>query len=210
MILALVLFGGAGTFQWPAGWLLWGFFVALQVSIDVILARHSPDLVAERSRAVEGHKTWDIPYALAMAFGPFLAVLAAALSYRAGALPAPVLWRQLSALFLMAAGSAFTLWATLVNRFFSGVVRIQTDRGHKVVSTGPYSWVRHPGYLGAIVYFAGIPLYFWSLWALAVVLMILVSAVVRTRREDETLQQELPGYAEYALRTRFRLLPGIW
>ena len=96
------------------------------------------------------------------------------------------------------------------NAFFAATVRIQTDRGQSVVSSGPYAWVRHPGYLGSVVYDLFAPLMLGSWWAYVPVLVVLALIFVRTRLEDATLQAELPGYAEYAARVRWRLIPGLW
>ena len=107
-------------------------------------------------------------------------------------------------------GTLGTTWAESVNRFFEPTVRIQTDRGHRVIDTGPYAIVRHPGYLAAWFFFLGIPLSLGSLWAIIPAIFSCVILVVRTILEDRTLQNELPGYKEYAKRVRYRLLPGIW
>jgi len=96
------------------------------------------------------------------------------------------------------------------NRFFSTSVRIQFDRGHTVCSSGPYRYVRHPGYVGMIVYFLATPVLVGSLWGAIPAMATAVLFVVRTRMEDRTLLQKLPGYREYAARVRFRLFPGVW
>jgi protein-S-isoprenylcysteine O-methyltransferase Ste14 len=96
------------------------------------------------------------------------------------------------------------------NAFFSAVVRIQTDRGHQVADRGPYRFIRHPGYLGAIAFSLGVPLLLESWWALIPGLMSVILFLVRTHLEDQTLQEELPGYSEYAQKVRFRLFPGFW
>jgi protein-S-isoprenylcysteine O-methyltransferase Ste14 len=98
----------------------------------------------------------------------------------------------------------------VVNRFFSGTVRIQTERGHHVVTDGPYRFVRHPGYAGALLGFVLIPLLLDSVWAFIPAVLLIAITFVRTALEDATLQKELPGYAEYAQTTRYRLIPGIW
>ena len=90
------------------------------------------------------------------------------------------------------------------------MVRIQTERGHQVISTGPYRWVRHPGYAGALITYLATPFFLDSIWALLPALFLMVVLVVRTSLEDRTLQEELTGYREYAGRVRFRLLPGVW
>jgi protein-S-isoprenylcysteine O-methyltransferase Ste14 len=98
----------------------------------------------------------------------------------------------------------------LENKFFSGVVRIQKDRGHTVVSTGPYAWVRHPGYAGTLGVYLVTPLLLDSRWAFIPAVMLVVALVVRTALEDRTLQKELPGYKEFTQKTRYRLIPWIW
>ena len=117
---------------------------------------------------------------------------------------------KLFALVLILVGYAIGSWALMENRFFSGVVRIQVERGHQVVTTGPYRWVRHPGYAGALLTYWLTPVLLDSLWTFLPVAAMTVVLIIRTALEDRTLTSELLGYAEYAGRTRFRLLPGIW
>jgi protein-S-isoprenylcysteine O-methyltransferase Ste14 len=113
-------------------------------------------------------------------------------------------------LLVLLAAYAFTTWAFVVNRFFSGVVRIQEDRGHEVVNEGPYRMVRHPGYLGALLSLSAAALLLGSLWALVPVFFYVVVVVIRTELEDRTLKEQLPGYRIYAEQTRYKLVPGIW
>ena len=113
-------------------------------------------------------------------------------------------------LHLITLGYSFACWAMVENRFFSGVVRIQTDRGHVVCDSGPYHIVRHPGYIGNILALAGIVLALSSIWTIVPAMIAFVIAVVRTALEDRTLQEELPGYKEYAQRVRYRLIPGLY
>jgi len=112
--------------------------------------------------------------------------------------------------FLVVTGYFLGSYALVANRYFSGMVRIQNDRDHRVVSSGPYRFVRHPGYLGAAITYAGIPLFLNSLWTLIPVVITIGILVIRTLLEDRTLQNELPGYDEYARHTRYRLIPGVW
>ena len=107
-------------------------------------------------------------------------------------------------------GTALSMWAVRVNRFFSSVVRIQSDRGHAVVMDGPYRWVRHPGYVAGIMLGPGLALAFGSLWALIPAGLMVLVLILRTWLEDRTLQRELPGYIEYAEEVPYRLAPGIW
>jgi len=115
-----------------------------------------------------------------------------------------------AAYIVLAVACAFSLWAMWTNRFFSSVVRIQTDRGHHVVQGGPYRLIRHPGYVGAILSVLSTAVVLGSLWSLIPAGLTTVLVSVRTALEDATLQRELPGYAEYASKVRYRLLPGVW
>jgi protein-S-isoprenylcysteine O-methyltransferase Ste14 len=107
-------------------------------------------------------------------------------------------------------GGLFAQWAAMENAFFSAVVRIQEDRGQTVVTTGPYRYIRHPGYAGGLVFYLSVPIALGSLWALLPVLATLALTLLRTSLEDRTLLLKLKGYPEYASRTRWRLIPGIW
>ena len=117
---------------------------------------------------------------------------------------------KIIALIVILAGNILGTYALMENRFFSGVVRLQTDRGQHVVSSGSYRWVRHPGYAGALLTYWGAPIFLGSLWMFIPVMFITVILVVRTNLEDNTLQEKLDGYREYAGRVRYRLLPGVW
>ena len=111
---------------------------------------------------------------------------------------------------LFAAGYALSTWALAVNKFFEPSVRIQTDRGQKVIDTGPYRIVRHPGYAAGIPALVGIALALGSWWALIPVGISSALVILRTQWEDQTLQAELPGYKDYTRRVRCRLIPGVW
>ena len=117
---------------------------------------------------------------------------------------------QLAALALCILGYALVVWATASNAFFSQIVRIQAERGQTVASGGPYHFVRHPAYIGAILYELASPVLLASGWALVVSVFSTILLVVRTALEDRTLQAQLAGYADYARRVRQRLIPGIW
>ena len=141
---------------------------------------------------------------------PTVSLIVAGLDHRFGwtaVLPTGV---HLSGLVMLAAGYALGAWAMAVNRFFSAVVRIQKERGHAVVTRGPYRLVRHPSYAGGLLATIGIPLLLNSWWALIPASVVVALTIARTALEDRTLQNELPGYSEYAQRTRYRLVPGMW
>jgi protein-S-isoprenylcysteine O-methyltransferase Ste14 len=117
---------------------------------------------------------------------------------------------KILALLIILAGYTLGSYALIENRFFSGMVRIQTDRGHQVVSSGPYSWMRHPGYAGALLTYLATPFFLDSRWAFLPAMFITIVLVIRTSLEDKVLQDELDGYRDYARQVRYRLLPGVW
>jgi protein-S-isoprenylcysteine O-methyltransferase Ste14 len=117
---------------------------------------------------------------------------------------------KIIALVIILAGNALGSYALFENRFFSGIVRIQTERGHQVISTGPYRWMRHPGYAGVLLLYLATPIFLDSRWAFLPALFLTVVLLIRTNLEDKALQNELEGYWAYANRVRYRLLPGVW
>jgi protein-S-isoprenylcysteine O-methyltransferase Ste14 len=114
------------------------------------------------------------------------------------------------ALVVVVLGFLWGTWAFVVNAYFSAVVRIQEDRGQTVVQDGPYRFMRHPGYTGGLVAYLAVPVMLGALWALIPAVFLILVLIIRTSMEDKTLQEELPGYSEYAKRTRYRIIPGIW
>jgi protein-S-isoprenylcysteine O-methyltransferase Ste14 len=203
----------SGHWGWWEAWVyaligVLGFFVS-----RVLVARRHPDLLAERARFM-GHKDakpWDYLLARLVGLGGAFIPLVAGLDARYGWSGEDFkLAAELVALVLTLVGFAFASWALMENRFFSGVVRIQKERGHHVIMTGPYRWLRHPGYAGALVTYWATPVLLDSSWTFIPVALLTLVLIVRTALEDRTLQAELPGYKEYARITRYRLLPGIW
>jgi protein-S-isoprenylcysteine O-methyltransferase Ste14 len=211
LLTALSLFAPAGTLRWWNGWLFMGLGVALVGMLTGIVFRKSPDLVQERMTAAGRAKAWDrvlVPI-LAVVL-PFTSNILAGLDRRFGWTTALDLPHHLAGLLAMLAGMLLTFRAMQANRFFSSHVRIQHDRGHTVVSDGPYRFVRHPGYAGTILYNLGAPVMLGSLVAFSVGIAMAVLFVVRTVFEDRVLRRELPGYPEYAARVHYRLLPLVW
>jgi protein-S-isoprenylcysteine O-methyltransferase Ste14 len=206
-----ILFGAAGRLDWPMAWALMAVYVAFLLINATVLVRKDPALVVERGRVKEDAKTWDKWLAAIMSlFGPLAALLVTGLDKRNGWSAEYALAIQLAALIAVIVGYALWGWAMASNTFFSGLVRIQKERGHTVASGGPYRYVRHPGYVGLIVFSVGTPLALGSLWGLVPAGFAVLMTIVRTALEDRTLQEELPGYRDYAGRVRYRLLPGIW
>ena len=140
----------------------------------------------------------------------FPVVIVAGLDHRFGWSPVFPTWLNIIGLILIMLGYAFAVWALKENRFFSSMVRIQTDRGHVVCDSGPYRIVRHPGYAGNIVALPGVVLALDSVWTLIPAAVALIISAIRTALEDRTLQEELPGYGDYARRVRYRWIPGIY
>jgi protein-S-isoprenylcysteine O-methyltransferase Ste14 len=175
--------------------------------------RRHPGLMAERQdlKNIQNAKAWDKVLAPLMALSiGFPIVVVAGLDHRFRWSPEFPLWLVVPGFVLITLGYAFAAWALAENRFFSSVVRIQTDRGHVVCDTGPYRFVRHPGYAGNILALVGIVLALSSVWTLIPAAAASIIAVIRTALEDRTLQEELPGYRDYARRVRYRLIPGIY
>lgn len=208
-----ILFLAAGTVDWPFAWAYLGAYLASIVVFGWLVAWRNPDLIAERMQAERKAdvKRWDRPFVAAIAIVlPPAVWLVAGLDRRFGWSSDPGIGLAVVALAVAFLGSALSFWAMASNRFFSALVRIQKDRGHVVVTGGPYAAVRHPGYVGAIATNLATPVVLGSVWALAIGAVIVVLFVVRTALEDRTLQRELDGYADYARRVRWRLLPGVW
>jgi len=207
------LFVASGQWTWLAGWAYIGLYVGT-IAVNAVLMLSGPgggkELIAERSKYVEGTRGWDrLVMLLWILLGPAMLVVAG-LDQRLGWTSPLSLPLRIACFVLMAAGFGFFGWAMYANRFFATRVRIQEERGHTVTTTGPYRFVRHPSYIGTIVYALAAPFMLGSLWALIPALLLAVVVVVRTALEDRTLQAELEGYTEYAQKTRYRLVPGIW
>ncbi len=208
--LLLLIFWPAGSLGWRPGWV----FVAVVVIgfgvSGVILARVNPVIYRARSRFQPGTKGWDKAL-LAVILPAMIAILPVA-AFDAGRYhwsPAP-LWLIVAGYAALLAGIAVTAWAQAVNPFFEPGVRIQSERHQRVIDSGPYRAVRHPGYSAAILLFFGMAFALGSLWAALPAFVASAVLVLRTAWEDRLLQRELLGYSAYAARTRWRLLPGVW
>jgi protein-S-isoprenylcysteine O-methyltransferase Ste14 len=204
---AIILFGTAGTLNWPMAWVFIGICTLMFI---VLITRCDPDLREERSKKHDDAKRWDkVCVAILFLMGS-LVLAVAGLDMRFGWTGLVPPYIQIAGMCLVAFGYIFSTWAVLSNKFFSTIVRIQNDRGHRAVSTGPYRFVRHPGYAGMLIYVLFEPLMFGSFWALIPAVIMIPLFVVRTALEDRTLQEELAGYDDYAKQVRYRLVPGIW
>ncbi len=213
LFLPLVLLLCGGDLGWWQAWVYSLLIVAAGIGGRVLAERRHPGLMAERQNIdnFQSAKAWDRVLAPLMALSvSFPLVIVAGLDHRHGWSPTFPLWLIVLGFILISLGYAFAVWALVENRFFSSTVRIQTDRGHVVCDSGPYRSVRHPGYAGNILPLLGIVLSLGSVWTLIPAAVALIITVIRTALEDRTLQEELPGYRDYARRVRYRLIPGIY
>jgi protein-S-isoprenylcysteine O-methyltransferase Ste14 len=209
-ILAVLPFVPAGNLRWAGGWLFILLFFILCALAAIYLWRINPEVFVARSKLRKGIKPWD----KVLMFFLFLSLMAifpvAGLDdgrFHWSSVPT---WLVVLGYVLFSIGFVLSAWAEAVNKFVELGVRIQTERGHKVIDTGPYAIVRHPMYLSAFFVFFGAALALGSFWAMIPATIANVVLIVRTAMEDRTLQDELDGYREYAFRVRYRLIPGVW
>jgi protein-S-isoprenylcysteine O-methyltransferase Ste14 len=203
---AVILFASAGTLAIPEFWIYWGLLVGVFAASLTML---DPELLQERMRP--GGKRLPIGVTLAgivFSMHWIVAGLDRGRLHWTDIVPA---WLEALGFILIVAVHALTLWLMRLNRFFSSIVRIQSDRGQYVVTGGPYAYIRHPGYAAGIVLIlaSGIALGSW-LAAGFVIATNLPFILYRTINEERVLLAHLPGYADYARRVRWRLIPGIW
>ena len=215
---ALSLAGMGVALFWPAGridwWPAWAALAVMFVWIAgtaIVVLRLNPALLAERLGPRRGAKTWDAAIVSTMGLVTLVRYIVAGLDQRHGWTGGLPVAAQVAALAVCALGNDLLfLWAIASNAFFSQVVRIQSERGQTVVTGGPYRHVRHPAYIGEILYELAVPVLLASWWAMIPSGLAAILLIVRTALEDRTLRAELAGYADYARRVRYRLVPGIW
>lgn len=206
-----LLFGAAGRLDWWRGWVSVVLYLGSVVAVLTIVRRKNPGLLEARSKFRSGDaRRFDVVFfALFLPLATLHPAVAGfdAVRFRWTAMPASA---AAAGALVFGFGAALIVWSMSSNPFAETIVRIQNDRGHKVVTRGPYSYVRHPMYVGIVGTELGLPLVWGSWWALAVGVAMSVLLVARTALEDRTLRQELGGYEDYATGTRYRLLPGVW
>ena len=205
-----LLFACAGRLDWPRGWICLAVNLAGIAITAILTIRKNPDVIAARARLHADAKGFD---KLFMAlYAPLVFVVPAvagldAVRFGWSSMPSQTVW---PGVFLFLLATVPPAWAMTANPFLENQVRIQTDRGHRVITTGPYRLVRHPMYVGVILQNIAAPLILGSCWAYVPVAVVVALFLWRTAREDRTLRSELAGYEEYAQHTRYRLLPGVW
>lgn len=210
IFLGALLFVSAGRWDLPMFWARLSVDFVLGIVGMVQMSRRSPDLIQYRIRLGAS----DIPdglYRWALSLGYLVHYVTAGLDagrfHWSGAVPLPI---QIVGLLGYTGGVVFSTWASLSNPFFTGEVRIQHERGHHVIESGPYQLVRHPGYAGGMLFMlcSGVALGSW--WSVVPMALVIATLIRRTALEDRLLQQNLDGYADYAGRVQFRLVPGVW
>jgi protein-S-isoprenylcysteine O-methyltransferase Ste14 len=213
LLIPLILLICGGDLGWWQAWLYSLLILAAGIGGRLWAELRHPGLTAERQNLekIQNAKAWDKVLAPLMAVSVvYPMVIVAGLDHRYNWSPEFPLWLSVIGFIVIAFGYAFAASAVVENRFFSSVVRIQTERGHVVCDTGPYRFVRHPGYAGNIPPLFGIVLALGSVWTLIPAAVAIIITVIRTALEDQTLQEELPGYRDYTQRVRYRLIPGIY
>ncbi len=206
-----ILFLCAGTLLWARGWLFMGTYVVTMAGVGWAAHHWNPGLIEARmnwrhrdtKRFDKIFTAINLPVVFCM---PGVAALDV-VRFHHGSTAS---WTAPAGVALFVLGCALVTWALAVNRWAEYTVRIQLDRGHRVVRTGPYGLVRHPMYVGALGMFPGMALMLGSRWALGMAAALMLLMVWRTGQEDKALRRELPGYEEYTATTRYRLLPGVW
>lgn len=209
--LGALLFLPAGTLHWPAAWLYLATTAVLGLAGGLWFAKVDPALLEERMRPMmqEGQPAADKAFMLGFGLAALIWFIVIGLDRRWHWSDVPVALQALGYVLLLAAMALIT-WVARENSFAAPVIKVQAERGHRVIDTGPYAVVRHPMYSGAVLYFAAIALLLGSWWGLVLSPAFLVLFAVRASIEERALASGLPGYADYLARVRYRLVPGVW
>lgn len=207
----VILFASAGTLDWINAWIYAGLIIIYQVISTAVLARVNPQVLNERGTLTGAgtkafDKVWLAIYPV-FTFGSLVIMGFDAVRFQWSVMP---FWFIFIGISLFVAVAPVALWAMAVNKFFEWTVRIQDDKGQYVCTSGPYGIIRHPGYTGLIASLLAYPFILGSWWGFLPNAILIFIIVIRTALEDRTLQQELPGYAEYAQKVKYRLVPFIW
>jgi protein-S-isoprenylcysteine O-methyltransferase Ste14 len=210
-VMGALLFVPAGTLHWPAAWVFLSTIAILGIAAGLWLAKTDPALLAERMRPMmqNDQPAADKKFMLVFGFVALVWFLAIGLDRREHASDVPLALQALG-LAMLVCSTGFIMWVMRENSFAAPVVKLQTERGHRVVSTGPYAWVRHPMYSGTVLFFVGAPLLLGSWWGVAMSPLFAVLFAIRIAIEERALIAGLPDYADYTTRVRYRLVPGLW
>jgi len=206
-IQGVILFAAAGTLFWKWAWIL----LLLSVVILIINLLVIPvELIEERGRLKKDAKKWDKVLTSINIIPTILLYVCSGLDYRFNLTGNVNIVINITGLVLSFSGAMLFTWSMISNKFFSTLVRLQTDRKHTVATGGPYRFVRHPGYVGYIIMSFATPMALGTLWGLIFSGITGILLIIRTALEDNTLKRELAGYAEYAEKVKYRLIPFLW
>jgi protein-S-isoprenylcysteine O-methyltransferase Ste14 len=206
----VAMFWSARRIDWWPAWAVLAVWLVWFAAEDMTILRFNPDLLVERMAPPKEAKAWDKAVVSTLRLMQLARYILAGLDQRYGWTTGFPLAAQIAALAVCVLSTALFFWAMASNTFFSQVVRIQSDRGHAVATGGPYRYVRHPAYIGMILFELGLSTLLASWWAIIAGGLCAVLLILRTALEDRTLQAELTGYGDYARRVRYRLLPSLW
>lgn len=209
---AVILFLSAGGLDWPMAWAYLVAFGSVLFLLTGYLHLYNPALLAERAEFTprQGVQTWDVIVTSVARLGLLGILLFSGLDRRFGWTGDLPLVLKIAALFAGLLGGVLILWAMTCNQNAAIYARLQKERGHAVASGGPYRYVRHPFYVGVLVYAVALPVALGSLWSLVLSGLVAVLFIIKTAKEDRMLLVGLDGYEEYAEQVRYRLLPGVW
>jgi protein-S-isoprenylcysteine O-methyltransferase Ste14 len=209
--LGALLFVPAGTWRWPAAWVFLAAMTLIGLFAGIWLARTDPGLFAERMRvtAQDEQPAADKTLVLVLGLAGLIWFVLIGIDHRLYGSDFPIALQALGLVMLLVS-TVFIMWVMHENSFAAPLVKIQSERGHHVISSGPYAWVRHPMYTGIVVFFAGVALLLGSGWGLAISPLFAVLFAIRITIEERTLSRGLEGYADYTSQVRYRLLPGVW
>lgn len=207
ILIAILLLVSAGKTDWIYAWV----YIISSLLVIIINACIFPrELISERGRKKDNVEKWDKLISGLLTLPWFALYIISGLDIRFGLSLELATWIHISGLVIFILGNALVSWAMISNIYFSTAVRIQYDRGHHVSIGGPYRFMRHPGYMGMIIYLLATPLILGSIWAFIPASLTGILFIIRTAFEDNTLKNKLEGYKEYAERVKYRLIPGIW
>jgi protein-S-isoprenylcysteine O-methyltransferase Ste14 len=211
LLLSAILFLSAGRLDWPLAWVFIPIWLITKWLYIIIIWRRNPDLLVERTQGHKNRKRWDKVVQsiyIVFSFTTFIVIGLDAGRYNWGRdFPSGLV---IASYVIYLGLNVLALWASLANPFHSDESRIQSDRGQYVISHGPYRYLRHPTYLAVVLMWIIMPLLLESWWGLIPGVFAMLMMILRTAYEDRMLHQELNGYAEYAQKVRYRLVPGIW
>jgi len=208
-VAAFILVSTSGTWTWINIWIYVGLATLTSVLVFIFVVRVNPSLYNERGNPNEKTEKWDPIWIRVYGLISYSSIIVAGLDKKNNWSSMGDDWILPGGILIIISGVLAT-WAMAENNYFSSVVRIQSDRGQIVVSSGPYQYIRHPGYLSGIMFFLGTPMVLDSVYSFFPFVCIIVGFMIRIIFEEKMLIAELDGYQDYKNKVKYRLLPEIW